>query len=138
MNSISTDFSQYRDVFSEFKILGVTFEQIPITKVSTTRSDLAMGVFAVRQGIFDITVSPVSVTTAVQYPFNVPLRNQEAFTRFVPCNCSNWFPNSIANTSVSPVPKFNYYFAWYAVASTNTAQNIFVVKIKVLARGRII
>jgi len=138
MNSMSSDFSQYRDIYANFKILAVRFEVIPAYVYTQTPSDNAMGLFAVRQGIFEASPLSQSVSTVIQYPHTRKLHNYKYLSFGIEVNNGDWFTNTETNTAVSRVAKLTYYNAWYKVATTNTAQSIVQVKVKLAAKCKLI
>ncbi len=138
MNSGSNDYSQYRDIYSNFKIVGVVFEIIPAYKIPTALSDNAMGLFGCRQGIYEASPVAQSVSTIVQYPGTKHLHNYNQLQFAIPVNNGDWFTNTETNSATSRVAKLTYYCAWYKVATTNTAQSIVQVKVKLLAKCKLI
>lgn len=138
MSSGSADFSQYRDLYLNFKMVNVSFTVVPAFKLPVSLSDNAMGLFGARQGVFESSPISQSISTLVQYPGTRPLHNYNGRTYNFPIVSGDWFTNTDTNTAQSRVPKFTYYCAWYKVATTNTAQSIVEVKIKLVARGKLI
>lgn len=138
MNSGSNDYSQYRDIYTHFKMIQVSFTVVPAFAIPVALSDNAMGLFGMRQGIFESSPISQSVSTLAQYPGTRPLHNFKGRVYSYPIISSEWFSNTETNTAVSDVPKFTYYTAWYKVATTNTAQAIVQVKVKLVAKGKLI
>jgi len=138
LNALSSDYSQYRDIYTNFKIVYVTFKVVPAYLIPTALSDNAMGLFGMRQGIYESTPITQSVSTLTQYPGTRPLHNFRGRVYSYPVLNSEWFSNTELNTNVSDVPKFTYYAAWYKVATTNTAQSIVQVKVRLVAKGKLI
>jgi len=138
MASTSNDWAQFRDIYSQFRIVSVVFTVIPALFNSATVSDSAMGLFAVRQGIFETSVSTQSVSTVLQYPGTSPLHNMKEGQYTFKVYPTNFFSNTDVNAANTTVPKVTYYSSWYKLATTNTAQGIVQVRVRLLARGRII
>jgi len=97
-----------------------------------------MGLFGARQGIFEASPLTQSVSTVTQYPGTRPLHNYKGRTYNFPVVNGNWFTNTETNTATSRVPKFTYYAAWYKVATTNTAQSIVEIRVRLVAKGKLI
>lgn len=138
MNSSSSDWSQFRDIYSQFKLVSVTFTVIPALLNSAVVSDSAMGLFALRQGIFEASPSSQSVSTVLQYPGTRPLHNMKGGNYSYSLYPTNFFSNTDVNAANTIVPKVTYYAAWYKIATTNTAQAIVQVRVRIQARGKLI
>lgn len=138
MNSLSSDYSQYRDIYANFKIVGVQISIIPAYVYTVTASDNAMGVFASRQGLYEASPITQSVSTVVQYPGTKGIHNYRRSSHSISINNGDWFTNTETNTQVSRVPKITYYCAWYKVATTNTAQSIVQVRVRMRAKCKLI
>lgn len=138
MNSSSNDWSQYRDIYSQFKLVSVVFTVIPALLNSAVVSDSAMGLFALRQGIFEASPSTQSVSTVLQYPGTLPLHNMKGGDYKYSLYPTNFFSNTDVNAANTIVPKVTYYAAWYKIATTNTAQSIVQVRVRIQARGKLI
>lgn len=138
MNSSSNDWSQYRDIYSQFKLVSVVFTVIPALLNSAVISDSAMGLFALRQGIFEASPSSQSVSTVLQYPGTLPLHNMKEGNYKFSLYPTNFFSNTDVNAANTTVPKVTYYAAWYKIATTNTAQAIVQVRVRIQARGKLI
>ena len=136
--SNSNDYSQYRDLYANFKILSVKFEIIPAFAYTVTPSDNAVGLFAVRQGIYEASPATQSVTTVVAYPGSKRLHNYKNMSLSIPVNNGDWFSNVETNSLTSRIAKLTYYCSWYRLASTNTAQGIVQVKTVLAAKCRIV
>ena len=134
----SNDYSQYRDIYANFKIVSVRFETIPAFAYTVTPSDNAVGLFAVRQGIFEASPATQSVTTVVAYPGSRRLHNYKTMILNIPVNNGDWFTNVETNSLSSRIAKLTYYCSWYRLASTNTAQGIVQVKVVMAARCRLV
>lgn len=119
-------------------MVQVSFKVVPAYAIPVALSDNAMGLFAARQGIYEASPLTQSVSTVTQYPGTRPLHNYRGRTYNFPIVSNDWFSNTETNTAVSDVPKFTYYCAWYKVATTNTAQSIVQVTVKLVAKGKLI
>ena len=136
--SNSNDYSQYRDIYANFKILSVKFEVIPAFAYTVTPSDNAVGLFAVRQGIYEASPATQSVTTVVAYPGSKKLHNYKYMSLNIPVNNGDWFSNLETNSLSSRIAKLIYYCSWYRLASTNTAQGIIQVRTVLAAKCRLV
>jgi len=116
----------------------VSFSIVPAYLLTTAGSDNAMGLFGTRQGIFEASPLTQSVSTIIQYPGTRGLHNYKPRTYGFPIVSGEFFSNTDTNLANTRVPKFTYYCAWYKVATTNTAQSIVQVKVRLVAKGKLI
>ena len=136
--SNSNDYSQYRDIYANFKMLSVSFSIVPAFAYTVTPSDNAVGLFAVKQGIYEASPATQSVTTVVAYPGAVGLHNYRPLDVSIPINNGDWFSNLETQSLTSRIAKLIYYCSWYRLASTNTAQSIIQVRVVMAAKCRLV
>ena len=87
---------------------------------------------------FEASVSSQSVSTVLQYPGTRPLHNMKGGNYSYSLYPTNFFSNTDVNAANTTVPKVTYYAAWYKIATTNTAQAIVQVRVRIQARGKLI
>jgi len=138
INSASNDYSQYRDIYANFKMLSVTFNIVPAYIYTASQSDNAVGLFAQRQGVYEASPVSQSVSTVVQYPGTKGIHNYKNSTHTFTINNGDWYSNAETNSAVSRIAKLTYYVAWYKVATTNTAQGIVQVRVRLAAKCKLI
>lgn len=138
VNASSNDYSQYRDIYSSFRPRSVVFTIVPVLLNTSINSDCAMGLFGVRQGIYEGAPVTQSVSTVIQYPGTKGLHNLKPLSVSFPFSDPEWFSNTETNTATSRVFKLTYYCAWYKVATTNTAQAIVQVRVVLEGKGKLI
>lgn len=138
MASGSNDYSQYRDIYSEFRMISVQFDFQPAFVNSSVSTDNAMGMFGVKQGVYEATPTTVSVATLQTYPGSQMIHNQVPKSLRYKIYPSSWFGNVETNSLASRIPKFIFYTSWYRLANTNTGQGIIRVRVWLQARGKIV
>ena len=138
MASGSNDYSQYRDIYSQFRMVSVQFDIHPAFVNSSTTTDNAIGMFGVKQGVFEGTPTTVSVLTLQTYPGSELMHNQIPKSLKYKVYPSYWFQNNETQSLNAVIPKFIFYTSWYRTANTNTNQGIIRVRVWLQARGKIV
>lgn len=135
--SASTDYTNLLLTYGEIAYQSVTFSYIPFFTGSALATDYANGIFGFRQGVFDVGVSAKAIASLARTPGSKLIDNKSKWSCTVPIVHNKYFSSSETNTAVSDVPKFNYYFAWYNNASTNTNKGLLLIKLSIKARCKI-
>lgn len=134
----STDYSQYRDIYSQFRLVSVIFEVMPSFLNSAVTTDVSMGMFGVKQGVFEGSPITISVSQLQTYQGSEFLHNQIPKSYKYKIYPSYWFHNNETQSLTSVIPKFIFYTSWYRMANTNTNQGLIRVRVFCQARGKIV
>lgn len=134
----SNDYSQYRDIYSQFRMLSVQFDIMPASINSTVNSDISFGLFGVKQGLFENTPATVSVLTLQTYPGSEYLHNMIPKTYKYKIYPSYWFQNNETQALNAVIPKVTFYCSWYKLGNTNTNQGLIRARVYLQARGKIV
>ena len=120
-----------------FKIDSFLVESIPWIMYSSTFTDCAVGYFAVRQGVFDITVTTKGAGATFSMPDSRGINNHKILHYYYQLTDTQWYPGTQANTADSIVPKINVYFGWYHVATTNAHNGLVRIRVKMSFRNKL-
>ncbi len=106
--SASTDYTDLQSKYGMFKYQSCEVRFQPYFQYSSLITDSAVGVFAIRQGVFDVTVTTKTASNVARIPGSFTITNKNSWGIKFPISGS-YFPSAMTNTAVSNVPKVNLY-----------------------------
>jgi hypothetical protein len=133
----ATDYTNIQLSYGELRFISLQLDYKPFFQYSAVSTDYAIGAFSIRQGIFDTTVTAKTVSNVLREPGSILITNKSPFTMKQQITNSKWFPSAMTNTSVSEIPKVNFYAGWQTVCSTNTGLGQMHLRLCLQARAKI-
>jgi len=133
----SVDYTNLLLTFGEVSWQSITFKYEPYFVGSSLVTDFANGVFGIRQGVFDVTVTAKTIASTTRLPGSIQVTNKDKWATSQPVVHNHFFSTSETNTQVSDVPKINYYCNWFNNASTNTSKGLLYIRLVVHARCKV-
>jgi hypothetical protein len=135
--SAVTDYVDLIALYGQIKIITLDFAYKPYLVVPLAFTDVANGVFALRQGFFNApTPATISLGQAIELPGSILHNNMREFKYRYDIVDSPWFSSSTTNTLTSIVPKIIWYFSYNTTTTTNSNKALLHVRMAVLAKAR--
>jgi len=102
-----------------------------ITSGNAVTVNIANGMFGVRQGIFDTTVTVKNAFAVTALPGSITICNNRKFNYITDIVMKNFVASSTTNLITTNVPKVNFYGGWFTAAS-GAITNLGYIAIRVL------
>lgn len=134
----SQDWITMKDSYSEFKVLTVEVIHIPFNVNTTSLSDIANGLMGFREGVYEAATGTFSVANLARFPDVVPYINIRSCRVKKTVKTGEWFHANTTQSADSDTPKITFYISLTQAANTNTNRGFLTIKVKLLARGRIV
>lgn len=133
----STDYTNALVAYGEMSWQSVEFNVVPHYHTTTLLTDFAQGAFAIRQGVFDITVTAKNFINVLREPGSFEISNKLPWFFRSPIVMKNYISTTDTNTAQSQVPKINSYCGYNVLTTTNSNQNQIHCKVLILFRAKI-